>query len=795
MKGKLKFLSLFLSILILTNFLQPLFSVYANNNYSIIRVLISINKNTIPITLNGDYSISEDPSITLSNGNYFISVTSNNQVRILGSGVDKVVGSSLTLVRHSADSTLTVRGTDHGDVTYLGNMKFTVNSQTGMLRVVNHVPLEQYLYGVVAYEMSNSFPLEALKAQAVAARGYAIKKIMAAGSSSDFDILDTPQHQVYRGYNPAFARVIKAVDETKGQVLTYDNKIIETFYSASNGGQTELPGNAWGRGSDANQELPYLVQKDDPYDLENPSSIFHRFYIPKEVIGSDHDSIPMDSDNGLRIVKTNGNINVRSGPGTNHSIIGRAPLYTSYQHLETVVNQFGETWHKIIFNGNEAYISGAFSHVSPGGKHFYANPVLWDLQQQAFEILKDNVEKATDIKIISVNNLKNGNKRWPDTESRSHVTADANITVEYEILDENEEKILKEEVLDVSIQLMIPSGSEYINNHPYLSSNTRMRWIESKGEDGFELLAGRFGHGVGMSQRGAQQMAAAHNKTYAEILAFYFEGTKLSTFNTDIPPLPPKPGDDSATIDPSYELTKILSFKINNQVGETMIDDENSKITLTMPSDTDLTRLIANFQLAEGAYVKVNDKQQKSGETVNDFSKPVVYKVYGVDGSIREWTVIVKLDVIPVKGVEIKKIDKMVPIGSTKNLEYVITPENATNKEVIWSSSDDKIIKVDKTGKISPLAVGTATITATTVDGNFKDSITVNVYKYGDVNGDGVVNVSDAIIILKYIVGDHPKSDLLYAAGDVNGDGRIDVSDAILILQRTVGSIDKFPVE
>ena len=131
-------------------------------------------------------------------------------------------------------------GTKYGDVNYLGNMNFTVNS--GNLLVINQLPLEEYLYGVVAYEMSDSFPLEALKVQAVCARSYAIRSF---SPSSAYDIGDTSSDQVYKGFNPGFTNVLAAVDSTRGQVLTYNGSVISTYYSASNGGQTELPGNAW----------------------------------------------------------------------------------------------------------------------------------------------------------------------------------------------------------------------------------------------------------------------------------------------------------------------------------------------------------------------------------------------------------------------------------------------------------------------------------------------------------------------------------------------------------------------
>lgn len=81
------------------------------------------------------------------------------------------------------------------------------------------------------------------------------------------------------------------MDETKGEVLTYNGKIITTYYAASNGGQTELPGNAWGNGESANKEAPYLAQHDDPYDLENASSKEKIVFIPSQVEGSKYDAV------------------------------------------------------------------------------------------------------------------------------------------------------------------------------------------------------------------------------------------------------------------------------------------------------------------------------------------------------------------------------------------------------------------------------------------------------------------------------------------------------------------------
>lgn len=388
-----------------------------------VRVLISISSPSISIALNGSYLLSELPDLVLNNGDYTVTLHQNNQIRLIGTGIDVLVPSSLTFISQEVSeeerSLMTIRNTIYGTVNYLGDMHFTINGNN--LRVVNHVALEDYLIGVVPFEMSNSFPLEALKAQAVCARGYAVNNLRSSGTH---DLVDTVTHQVYRGFNPSFGRAIRAINETRGLILTHNGRIISPYYSASNGGQTELAGNVW------IENRPYLVQKDDPFDLENPHSIFHRFFVPRVVEGSGHEPVSVPGDYIVRIVKTNNNINVRSVPSTTgNTPIGTAPLNSAYEWLETV-----DGWHRIRFNGQEAFVSADFSARGENGRFVYANPVLADLQNRAFEALKSMgqpVERATDVLVTHVNNLVNGQRRWPNTESRAFVTANANITVRF----------------------------------------------------------------------------------------------------------------------------------------------------------------------------------------------------------------------------------------------------------------------------------------------------------------------------------------------------------------------------
>ncbi|MBQ7668691.1 MAG: SpoIID/LytB domain-containing protein [Clostridia bacterium] len=145
------------------------------------------------------------------------------------------------------------------------------------ITVVNVVGLESYLYGVVPREMSTGHPIEALKAQAVAARTYAI---MSANKYKrwNFDVTNTTSDQVYGGKSVEKEDTTKAVKETKGEVVTYDGKIVSTpFFSTSNG-YTENSENVW------NMASPHLVAVEDKYQPDNAPYLNWKVTYTKEEI-------------------------------------------------------------------------------------------------------------------------------------------------------------------------------------------------------------------------------------------------------------------------------------------------------------------------------------------------------------------------------------------------------------------------------------------------------------------------------------------------------------------------------
>ena len=147
-----------------------------------------------------------------------------------------------------------------GDRWYRGAVQ--VISSGKKLVVINHVDLEQYLYSVLGAEMSATFPIEALKAQAVAARTYALYRSRSA-TKKLFDVDSSQISQVYRGLSSEADSTQIAVNATLGQILTYQGKpILAAFHSAS-GGHTENVEDIW------SNHLPYLRGVPD-YDLGTP---------------------------------------------------------------------------------------------------------------------------------------------------------------------------------------------------------------------------------------------------------------------------------------------------------------------------------------------------------------------------------------------------------------------------------------------------------------------------------------------------------------------------------------------
>ncbi len=406
--------------------------------YSDIRVLLSTASKSVHITLIGEYYIKEDPEFQLSAEKMTVSIVGSRPV--LTSGTDTFTASSITLVSRDYDGTssyIRLKNSKYGTCTYLGNLTFNVRE--GKLRVINTLPIERYLYGVVPYEMSNTFPIESLKAQAVGARGYAVANC-SKYRLRDYDILDTSADQVYHGYATKYTRAIAAVDETAGQVLTYEGEIIQAYYAASNGGQTELTGNVWA------SDLPYYVQRDDIYDVQNPWSLEEKSFIPSQFSPQ---TLPLMDGIVLEMLQAGAN-----------AAAGRAATLLSTVRVRAYEPRYGQTSRS--YTKADVILMASFEDGGTG-------QLTVTLPLDGLLYKDDNPG--------GIFNASGRTLRMRGAEQGTYKTDD---------------------------------GKEY---------------------EGWFLTNRRYGHGIGLSQRGAQQRATS-GQNYGEILDFYYADTQLYTIGT-----------------------------------------------------------------------------------------------------------------------------------------------------------------------------------------------------------------------------------------------------------------------
>ena len=164
---------------------------------------------------------------------------------------------------------------------YIGDRWFRgrtliVPTQKG-LTAVNWVDLEEYLYSVIGGEMDTRWPQEALKAQAIAARTYAIYEREKQRSNPIFDVGDSPDKwQIYKGVISESPSTYSAVDTTAGKVLTYNNRIILSVFHACSGGHTENVEDVWGN------PQPYLRGVPD-FDQNIPECNWQRTFSAAEI--------------------------------------------------------------------------------------------------------------------------------------------------------------------------------------------------------------------------------------------------------------------------------------------------------------------------------------------------------------------------------------------------------------------------------------------------------------------------------------------------------------------------------
>ncbi|SHJ87815.1 SpoIID/LytB domain-containing protein [Tepidibacter formicigenes] len=203
----------------------------------------------------------EELEESFSHYTFEIVSSDDNLIQILNEGGDTIFlyDSSEDIGIYSLeDNPISVDGKK-----YRGSIIFKRINNSNMT-VINRLKLDEYLYGVVPKEMSGSWHIEALKAQAVAARNYAIMN-MGKYKNYGFDLTNDTYSQVYGGYDAEHPNSNKAVDETKNKIMVYNGKIVDALYHSNSGGRTENSENIW------SNKVPYLRGVEDSYSIGYPN--------------------------------------------------------------------------------------------------------------------------------------------------------------------------------------------------------------------------------------------------------------------------------------------------------------------------------------------------------------------------------------------------------------------------------------------------------------------------------------------------------------------------------------------
>ena len=454
-------------------------------------------------------------------------------------GMSQLAGQSVTLLRDTAEGESGFRLTNYPAL-YAGDLQIDVVD--GKVRPILSVHVEDYLLGVVPYEMSDSFPLEALKAQAVAARTYALRS---QDLSQPYDLVDTTNDQVYRGYLPGNDQTERAIQETRGVCGFYRDQLAQCYYSASNGGQTELVETVW----PTEEDFGYYAFGDDPYDVENPDSVVRTFEMKKTY--GEEETAPYALRNLLATQLFD-----------QLTALGYDPAPESVR-VEGVsaVSVSGAA------SEDNKYMTRLTLTVSISGRTRKNAPA---------PVVDLNAEEVSLFEVVDETPSPTPTVQTTGFMPVVTVTPSPTPTPVYGPFTPIEEPFTLE--LDI-----FPTAERALGLDITAHYDNEL-WSVRETDDAYIVEARRFGHGVGMSQRGAQWMAAEYGKTYQEIIAFYYPGLTLMRYEDQPAQMTQPEAALAATPGPAPTPTPrptLMPMTLTPQEGQwlatvTEIDDDSS---------------------------------------------------------------------------------------------------------------------------------------------------------------------------------------------------------------------------
>lgn len=233
---------------------------WASFSSPIVRVAILKDLADIELSIQGKYSIVDlDKKTVIKSGR---TLRRTETVGKDSSVLLSQEGYSASRIRFTSSKEIKIYY-DNKELRYRGDID-VIGGKNGKLTIVNNIDLERYVKGVLYHEISDRWPLEAIKAQAVAVRTYALN-MMKVSQKKMFDVTSDTYSQVYGGRNAEHHRTNLGANRTKGQVMVYDGKILPAYFHSNCGGHTENAGELW------NHDLAVLKGVKCPYCVALPN--------------------------------------------------------------------------------------------------------------------------------------------------------------------------------------------------------------------------------------------------------------------------------------------------------------------------------------------------------------------------------------------------------------------------------------------------------------------------------------------------------------------------------------------
>ena len=373
-----------------------------------------------------------------------------------------------------------------GQANYRGRLEL-VRREDGIV-VINELPLEEYLYGVVPGEMPASYPLEALKSQAICARTYAYERLQRAGLPEyGAHVDDSTAFQVYQNLAEQ-GQTTQAVKETSGQVLFYGEEPAQTYYySTSCGYGTDL--SVW-RGTRA-EAYPYLcAQAIDERNME----------LTRQLGGQESVAAMAPILQQAQLLEQSDVMEAFLGQRDGDFYEKEEPWYRWSYRVETVDEKafWERVWIRAQADGQCVFVPGEAGE--------------WNAVKERTK-LSENTGKIREIRVTKRSSGGAAQELLIESEN-GQVRIQSEYSIRY-VLCDGKTQAVRQDGSAAAVTSLLPSSFFQVSTF-----KTDGFMI------GYTLIGGGYGHGIGMSQNGAKHMAEA-SVSAEEILTFFYKGCQL----------------------------------------------------------------------------------------------------------------------------------------------------------------------------------------------------------------------------------------------------------------------------